>query len=283
MKKILFLILSIFTFAYSFGQAPQKMSYQAVIRNTSNNLVSNSNVGQKISILQGSATGNSVYSETHAATSNANGLVTIEIGTGNVVSGNFGAINWGQGAYFIKTETDINGGSNYTLIATSQLLSVPYALYAENSGGMSDYAIFEEQYPSSTIPYITISPSYTLSQHPFNTSINQKGNSITLNTFSGSITLQPGKYKVRISTPIEGAGFYSYLKFSGSISNELVSCMYRTQFNEMNIDGFLNITSTDTFALNQYSMYTGTSSVITTLPIPNSTNTTVAKIYIYKL
>jgi hypothetical protein len=152
MKKILFLILSILTFAYSFGQAPQKMSYQAVIRNTSNNLVSNSNVGMKISILQGSATGSSVYSETHTATSNSNGLVTIEIGTGNVVSGNFGSINWGQGPYFIKTETDITGGSNYTLIATSQLLSVPYALYAENSGGMSDYAIFEEQYPSSSIP-----------------------------------------------------------------------------------------------------------------------------------
>ena len=284
MKKILFLFLSILTFAYSFGQAPQKMSYQAVIRNASNNLVSNSNVGMKISILQGSATGSSVYSETHAATSNSNGLVTIEIGTGNIISGNFGSINWGQGAYFIKTETDITGGSNYTLIATSQLLSVPYAIYAENSGGMSDYAIFEEQYPSSSIPNIIISQAYTLSQHPFNSNINQKGNNITLNSFSGSITLQPGKYKVQISTPIEGAGFYSYLKFSGSINNELVSCMYRNQFNEMNIDGFLNITSTETFSLNQYSMYpAGTSSITTTLPIPNSINTIVAKIYIYKL
>jgi len=291
MKKILFLFLSILTFAYSFGQAPQKMSYQAVIRNASNNLVSNSNVGMKISILQGSATGSSVYSEAHAATSNSNGLVTIEIGTGNVVSGNFGSINWGQGPYFIKTETDITGGSNYTLIATSQLLSVPYALYAENSGGMSDYAIFEEQYPSGNIPLLNSGlGTYIPNIHNFNTVIAQKGNSITLNPFSGTITLAPGRYKINALTPTDDFfGRNSYLTFSGTLSNVIYSHLYRNGNASLsifiNLDSYLDLSTTETFTLNQYLFHNSgtTSTANPTNPIPGSTTTTVAKIYIYKL
>ncbi len=113
-----------------FAQAPQKMSYQAVIRNAGNALVTNANVGVKISILQTSATGSVVYSETHQPTTNANGLATFEIGGGAVLSGNFTAINWANGPYFIKTETDLTGGTSYTISGTSQLLSVPFALYA---------------------------------------------------------------------------------------------------------------------------------------------------------
>ena len=90
-----------------FAQAPQKMSYQAIIRNSSNELIKTSPVGMKISILQGSATGTPVYVETHATSTNANGLVTDEIGSGTFVSGvDFSAIDWSTGLYFIKTETD---------------------------------------------------------------------------------------------------------------------------------------------------------------------------------
>ncbi|MBN8643084.1 MAG: collagen-like protein [Flavobacteriales bacterium] len=106
------------------------MSYQAVIRNASNALVSNANVGVKVSILQTSATGTTVYAETHQPTTNTNGLATFEIGGGTVVSGSFATINWANGPYFIKTETDPTGGTNYTISGTSQLLSVPFALYA---------------------------------------------------------------------------------------------------------------------------------------------------------
>ena len=115
-------------------QVPEKMSYQAVVRNTTNNLVTNQPVGMQISILQGSATGTAVYVETQTPTSNANGLVTLEIGGGLVVSGNMATINWANGPYFIKTETDPTGGSSYTITGTSQLLSAPYALYAKTSG-----------------------------------------------------------------------------------------------------------------------------------------------------
>jgi hypothetical protein len=134
MKNLILICVSVLFFESVFAQAPQKMSYQAVIRNSSNTLVTNTLVGMQISILQGSTSGVSVYVETQTPTSNANGLVSLEVGAGTVVSGSFAAINWANGPYFIKTETDPAGGTNYSIIGTNQLLSVPYAIYAANSG-----------------------------------------------------------------------------------------------------------------------------------------------------
>ena len=130
MKKFSFLIASLLFALCVQAQAPQKFSYQTVIRNASNQLLVGQTVGIKISILQGSANGNAVYSETHTPQTNANGLATLEIGGGTLLSGNFANINWANGLFFVKTETDPNGGNNYTITNTSQLLSVPYALYA---------------------------------------------------------------------------------------------------------------------------------------------------------
>ena len=129
-KLILFLFILALTVTASFAQAPQKFSYQAVVRDASNNLIANQPVGVQISILQGSAAGEAVYVETQNATTNANGLMTLEIGGGTMLSGDFATIDWGDGPYFLKTETDPNGGTNYTIEGTQQLLSVPYALYA---------------------------------------------------------------------------------------------------------------------------------------------------------
>jgi hypothetical protein len=117
-----------------FAQAPQKMSYQAVIRNTSNVLITSTTVGMRISVLQGTISGPSVYTETQTPTTNVNGLASIEIGTGVVVSGSFSTINWALGSYFIKTEVDPLGGSTYTITGTTQLTSVPYALFSATSG-----------------------------------------------------------------------------------------------------------------------------------------------------
>ena len=112
------------------AQAPQKMSYQAVIRNSSNALITNHSVGMQITILQGSATGTVVYTEIKTATTNTNGLVSVEFGGGV----GFDTITWANGPYFIQTETDPAGGTNYTITGTSQLLSVPFAFYAKTSG-----------------------------------------------------------------------------------------------------------------------------------------------------
>lgn len=110
------------------------MTYQAVIRNASQQLASNQTISMRVSIVQGSPTGNTVYSELQSASTNANGLVTIEIGGGSVLQGSFSGIDWSQGPYFVKTETDPTGGTVYSIINTAQLMSVPYALYAKTSG-----------------------------------------------------------------------------------------------------------------------------------------------------
>jgi len=121
------------------AQAPSRMSYQSVVRNSGGQLVTNASVSIRITILQGSANGNITYIETHSKTSNDNGLVSLEIGGGTVVLGTFSSINWATGPYFLKTETDPAGGSNYAISGISQLLSVPYALYAEKSGNINDW------------------------------------------------------------------------------------------------------------------------------------------------
>lgn len=133
MKKIITILISQFILFNLYGQAPQKMSYQAVIRNNANNLVISKTIGMQISILQGSTIGAAVYIERQTPTTNANGLASLEIGSGTVLSGTFTTINWANGPYFVKTETDINGGTTYTISGTTELLSVPYALFAANS------------------------------------------------------------------------------------------------------------------------------------------------------
>lgn len=132
MKQIVFLIIVMAIVALAKAQPPEGMSYQAVLRNGLGQPLAESMVGVRISILQGSAEGSAVYSERHRVHTNSNGLVSIVIGAAgaDVLAGSFLRINWSQGPYFIQSETDINGGENYTISATSELLNVPYALYA---------------------------------------------------------------------------------------------------------------------------------------------------------
>ena len=120
--------------AVAMAQAPEKFTYQAVVRNASNQLVSSQAVGVRISILQGGINGNLTYMETQTAVTNANGLITLQIGGGNVLQGIFADIDWSNGPYFLKTETDPTGGTNYSVTSTQQLLSVPYALYSKEAG-----------------------------------------------------------------------------------------------------------------------------------------------------
>ncbi len=133
MKKVITIFAAVLLTAGVFAQIPQKMSYQAVVRNSSNTLIANTQIGMKISILQGAATGTVVYTETQTPTTNANGFVSIEIGGGT----GFNSIDWTAGPYFIETKTDPTGGTNYTITGTSQLLSVPYALHAKTAETIS--------------------------------------------------------------------------------------------------------------------------------------------------
>ena len=153
MKFLFSMLAASLLTASAYAQAPQRMTYQAVVRNAGNALVTNANVGMRISILQGSTAGASVYTETQTPVSNANGLVTLQIGGGTVITGNFSTINWAANLYFIKTETDPAGGTNYTITGTSQLLSVPYALDAKNAENFTGAAggDLSGNYPSPAI------------------------------------------------------------------------------------------------------------------------------------
>ena len=133
--SLLFITIFCSISAFAQGQgAPESMNYQAVIRDGSGNVVANQSVSLRIKILQGSVSGSPVYVETFNPTTNAYGSIAIQIGTGSVITGTFNTIDWGANSYFVETAVDISGWANYTVISTTQLMSVPYALYAKTAG-----------------------------------------------------------------------------------------------------------------------------------------------------
>jgi len=146
MKKLfpLFYFL-LFTFEFVKAQAPQATSYQAVIRNSSVNVLSNQLVKVRFSIHDSAANGTVVYQETQTPTTNAQGLINLFAGQGIAVTGTFAGINWGSKSKFLQTEIDITGGNNYTDMGTTQLMSVPYALYS-NNGNPNGSAVGEMLY-----------------------------------------------------------------------------------------------------------------------------------------
>jgi hypothetical protein len=115
------------------AQSPQKINFQSILRNTNGEIVANKSVSLKISILSGSISGSSEYSETHTKTTDISGLISLQIGNGTVLSGVFANIGWGNTSHFIKLEADFSGGSNYVVLGTQELMSVPYALYASKT------------------------------------------------------------------------------------------------------------------------------------------------------
>lgn len=127
------LLVSFFLLFTTFGiaQAPEQFSCQGVVRDASNSLISNATLGVQITIRQGSVSGANVYRETHEPVTNEAGLYSFEIGSGEVVNGSLSAIDWEMGPFFIEQAIDLAGGTNYGLMSTTELLSVPYAKYAK--------------------------------------------------------------------------------------------------------------------------------------------------------
>ena len=132
-KNILFLALLLLS-TTSFGQAPDGINYQAVIRNLSGNLVANNTIALRIQVKQTSASGTIVFQERHSVTTSAQGLVNLVIGQGTLLGGNFSTINWAAGPYFVSLGVSFTNGTNYLDYGSQQLMSVPYALYAKNAG-----------------------------------------------------------------------------------------------------------------------------------------------------
>jgi hypothetical protein len=191
MKKIVTLITLLAVTLGLTAQSPEQISYQAVVRDAGNNLVTSQTVGVQISILQGSANGSAVYVETHTPQSNDNGLVTFQVGNGTVVFGDFSTINWANGPYFIKTETDPAGGTSYSITGTSQLLSVPYAFHAKTAdsvtGGIKEK---DPVYSSSQAANITATDISNLSNLSGTNTGDQDLSSLATKTALGDSTAQ---------------------------------------------------------------------------------------------
>ncbi len=132
--KFIFIFCALLFFSNMLSaQVPHGFNYQAVARNVDGTLLANKDISFRISLLHGKIDGSSVYSEVHKITTNKMGMVALEIGNGSFPTSNFEDIDWGSGRFFIKVEMDVHGGTDYMLMGTSQLLSVPYAMYAEKS------------------------------------------------------------------------------------------------------------------------------------------------------
>ena len=180
MKLTLTILLFVTVTLNVFAQSPEKMSYQAIIRSQDNSLVTNSNISLKIIVHQGTLTGTNVYQEKHSVTTNSNGLISLEIGTGTIITGNFSTIAWEKGPYFIETQVDVTGGVNYNIIGITQLLSVPYALHSKTAERIVG--------TNSTNPYKAVIVPFTTSRNIVASDINN----IIECTTSATLTLTSG-------------------------------------------------------------------------------------------
>jgi uncharacterized protein (TIGR02145 family) len=215
MKKYFTLLASFLLTVSVFAQSPEKLSYQAVVRNNLDQLVAGQIVGLQISILQYTPSGAVVYSETQTPETNENGLISIEIGGGP----GFDTIHWGNGLYFLKTETDPNGGTDYTITGVSQLLSVPYALHAKTAdyvtGGLNETDPAFTAWDKSTGIIITESQVSDLQDY-LTTEVQSLSQVLTQGNTAGGTQIK----NIADPTDPQDAVTKSYVTFSVSLTND---------------------------------------------------------------
>jgi hypothetical protein len=235
-STILFLFAFLLTLS-SFAQVPQKFNYQAVVRNNTGVIVTNQNIAVKAEILDSNTT-NILYSETHTVTTNTQGLFSLQVGGGSVKSGVFANIDWSAGNRYIRTSVDLTGGTNFQLIGTSQLLSVPYALQAKNISisrvGNSDSIYFGDKLliiPGvkvlSTVPDINTG---LVAWYPFNGNANDEsgngnngtvyGATLTTDRFgnaNGAYSFDGTNNNINLPNPFLGGGQISEFSLSSRL------------------------------------------------------------------
>ncbi len=215
MKKLVLSLVAIATISLSsFGQAPEGFKYQAVVRDAGNTILNNQAVGMQIEILQGGISGTPVYTESFTPTTNTYGLVNLEIGTGTT-SDDFTIIDWANDTYFIRTSIDVTGGSSYSVMGTSQLMSVPYAMHAKTAENVTNDAVNDADFdPTNELQNWSNLPGI-----PANIDID------ATDDFSGDyndLTNQPTIPTVptNVSAFMNDAGYLT-TEVDGSITNEL--------------------------------------------------------------
>lgn len=132
MKALTTLFVLFFAAIVIHAQVPAAFNYQGVARDLSNNPITDQEIGLRISILEESESGTVIYQETHHPTTNKIGLFNVALGLGNASTGSLEQIDWGNAEHFVQIEIDEQGGTNYQIVGTSQLLAVPYAMHAAN-------------------------------------------------------------------------------------------------------------------------------------------------------
>lgn len=188
--KIIILFAALILNINLFAQSPQSFNYQAIIKNNTGTVVANKLISAKISILANNINGNIIFTETHSINTDNAGLINLNIGMGNISLGSIANINWSNNLYFIKIEIDPDGGNNYQLSGVSQLLSVPYALFAQKAGNInnSDTSTTNELQTLSIYENnLSISSGNTVTL-PIVTYIAGSGINISGNTVSSTIT-----------------------------------------------------------------------------------------------
>ncbi|MCX6301428.1 MAG: hypothetical protein NTW82_04530 [Bacteroidia bacterium] len=172
MKKAALSSILMVTCILALSQVPESFNYQVVVRDGSTNSpLTDQNVSFRMSILKGNSSGESQYSELHSANTGTLGIVNLVIGNGTDKTGDITTIDWGADTYYLKVEVDKTGGESFFEMGTTQLLSVPYALYANKSGLSKDNKAFDSyikddftlialpkifvEYPYSLVPAVT--------------------------------------------------------------------------------------------------------------------------------
>ncbi len=206
MKKNIIVTLILLS-ATVFSQAPDYLNYQGVARDASNNIIT-STIGLKFEILQGSASGLLIYDEINTSLPSSAGIFTAAIGSGAASTGTFSAINWATGPYFIRVSIDPAGGTSFSTVGTSQLLSVPYALYAKTAGS------------GSSLPTGTLTGQTLYWDDPSNTWIvnNNLLNDGKQVVVGDANIVGNNKMKIASYSPLDSASLFVY--HSNAIANE---------------------------------------------------------------
>ncbi len=157
--KTIVLIVLLFAGFSMLGQAPDLINYQAVAYNASGQSINNTAISIRISVLQSSSSGTIAYQETHNPATDGVGAFDIQIGGGAVTQGTFAGIDWASHSHYLRVEMDAAGGSNYMVMGTSQMLSVPYAKYAETAGGIGGSNNSELDFKTYKAPDINYLPA----------------------------------------------------------------------------------------------------------------------------
>ncbi len=207
---ILFLLAGVF---HSQAQVPQKFNYQAIARNANGAILPNQNIKARFSIRNGSGAGSIIFQETRSFTTNQFGLFTHQVGTGDSIQGNIAGVNWVSNSKFLQVEIDPAGGNNFTDLGAAELVSVPYALHAGNSGSIN-----------GTVNYLAkFTPNGTTA-----------GNSLVFDNGSqvlvGTTVVPSASPKFTVNQTGVGAAGYFNIGNAGSSSNALFAQTNGTGF-----------------------------------------------------